>query len=232
MVGIKLICMLEQLQKIGVLTMEQSPIQGVNQQERLLCWFGGIVDGEGCITINHHRLHKQTKRETLLFAPVFIIANTNKQLIDMCCEILRQIGIPFHVQFQSSDQAKKWKSSNGRKRKDRWYITIVGLKRVSRALNAFGQYIITKKAEMRLVKEFCDRRLNAEFVKLNKGNYGRAQYNERDFEIIEEVARIHNRNPQRLYDEIREYKLRNKIQSEHPGTPGEATEMIARPQGS
>src|SRR5512146_2520574 len=102
MVRGKLIYMLGQLQKMGALITEESPIHGANQQERLLCWFGGIIDGEGCITINHHRLHKQTRKETLLFSPVIIVGNTNKQLIDTCCEVLTQANLPFYVQFQSA----------------------------------------------------------------------------------------------------------------------------------
>jgi len=202
--------------------MEQSPIQGVNQQERLLCWFGGIIDGEGCITINHHRLHKQTKRETLLFSPLIAITNTDKTIIDTCLEVLRNSNIPFYVQFQSVEQANSWKSSNGRQRKARWTIKIQGLKRVVKALNILSLYIISKKTEARLIQEFCDRRLNSKWVKLAYGNYGRANYDERDFEIIEQVATIHNRNPQRLHDELREYKLRNKIQSDLTGKPLEA----------
>lgn len=186
--------------------MEQSPIQGVNQQERLLCWLGGIIDGEGCITINHQRLHRQTPKETLLFSPIIAISNTSKPLIDMCCQILSDSYIPFHIQYQPSSMVEKYKSSNGRPRKDRWYIQIVGLKRVSRALNVLAPYIKNKRAETNLVKEFCDGRLH-----LTKNFHGTPPYTIRDFEIIEEVAKIHNRNPQRLHAEILEYKSRNKI---------------------
>ena len=184
--------------------MEQSSIQGVNQQERLLCWLGGIIDGEGCITINHHRLHKQTKKETLLFTPIVAITNTNKILIDKSCEILTDNNIPYHVQFQPSSQVEKFKSSSGGKRKDRWYIQVVGLKRVARTLNILGSYIIAKKPEASLVKEFCDKRLGLASVRYK-------YYDAKDFDIIEEVAKIHDRNPQRLHAEILEYKTRNKI---------------------
>jgi hypothetical protein len=186
--------------------MEQSSIQGVNQQERLLCWLGGIIDGEGCITINHHRLHKQTKKETLLFAPIIVICNTDKSLIDTCKIILSDNNIPFYIQYQPSSQTEKFKSSNGGPRKDRWYLRIEGIKRVARALNILSHYVLIKKDETRLVKEFCDRRLQK-----NPGFHGTPPYDGRDFEIIEEVARIHNRHPQRLHAEILEYKSRNKI---------------------
>jgi hypothetical protein len=212
--------------------MEQSPVHGADQQERLLCWFGGIIDGEGCITINHNRLHLQTRKETLLFYPLIAITNTDKTIIDTCLEVLKNANLPFYVQFQSVEKANSWRSSNGRNRKARWSIKIQGLKRVVRALNVLSPYIISKKTEANLVKEFCDRRLNAGRVKLKYGNLGCPHYDDRDLEIVEQVAAIHNRNPQRLHDELREYKSRNKIQSEHPGTPGEATEMIVRPQGS
>ena len=184
--------------------MEQSSIQGVNQQERLLCWLGGIIDGEGCITINHHRLHKQTKRETLLFTPILVIANTSKAMIDTARIILSDHSIPFYIQYQPKAQVESYASSNGRERKDRWYLRVEGLKRVSRALNLLAPYILIKKDETSLVKEFCDRRLG-----IGKERF--KFYDVRDFEIIEEVAKIHNRNPQRLHAEILEYRSRNKI---------------------
>ena len=100
---------------------------------------------------------------------------------------------------------EKYKSSNGRKRKDRYYIQITGLRRVAKVLNILSQYIISKKEEVGLVKEFCDRRLA-----LAKERY--KYYDDKDFNIIEQVAKIHNRNPQRLHAEILEYKKsRNKI---------------------
>jgi len=184
--------------------MEQSPIHGVDQQERLLCWMGGIIDGEGCITINHHRLHKQTNKETVLFTPVLVIANTNKILIDQCCEIFTYHHIPFHIQYQPGAQTEKFKSSNGGKRKDRWYIQTTGLRRVARALNIFAPYIISKKHEASLVKEFCDKRLSMSTVRYK-------HYDDKDFEIIEAISAIHDKNPQRLHAEILEYKSRNKI---------------------
>jgi hypothetical protein len=185
--------------------MEQSPVHGVNQQERLLCWLGGIVDGEGCITINHHRLHKQTKKETLLFTPIIIIVNTDKVLIDQCCQILFDLDLPFHLQSYSKEQKEKSPSANGRARKASWMLRIVGLRRVAKALNVIGPYILTKTSETKLVKHFCDKR-----IKLEKVRY--KYYDDEDFDIIEKVARIHNRNPQRLHAEILEYKTsRNMI---------------------
>lgn len=110
--------------------------------------------------------------------------------------------IPFYIQYQPISTVEGFRSSNGGKRKARWYIRIEGLKRVSRALNILSPYIIAKKSESNLVKEFCDRRLSQP---------GGKNYDIRDFDIIEEVATIHNRNPQRLHAEILEYKSRNKI---------------------
>ena len=178
--------------------MEQSKLHGGNQQENLLWWLCGIIDGEGCITINHHRLHKETKRETLLFQPIIVIVNTNKLLIDTCQEILKQSEIPFYVSFKSSPKANpNWK--------EKWQVMVVGLKRVSKALTILSPYIISKRQEANLVKRFCDLRLNAEKVKTSYGSLGYAPYNEENFKIIYEVAKIHNRNPQRLYAEIRNY---------------------------
>jgi hypothetical protein len=175
-----------------------------NQQERLLWWFGGIIDGEGCITINHHRLHKNSQRETLLFSPIIAIVNTNKIIIDTCQEVLRQNNIAHFVGYKESPKGKHhWKP--------KWEIRIIGLKRVSKALSILSPYIIGKREEARLVKRFCDIRLNKERIKSSYGTMVYPPYNEESFEIIYEVAKIHNRNPQRLHAEIRTYRERNKI---------------------
>lgn len=173
-----------------------------NQQERLLWWFGGIIDGEGCITINHCRLHKNSHKETLLFSPIIVVVNTNKLLIDTCQQVLRDAQIPFWVQYY---QAKPQKNC-----KEKWQIVIRGLKRVSKALTILSPYIISKSDEAGLVKRFCDLRLNSERVKTSYGSMGNAPYRDEEFDIIYEVAKIHNRNPQRLYAEIRNYKEKMK----------------------
>ena len=167
-----------------------------NQQESRLWWFGGIIDGEGCITINHHRLHKNSHKETLLFSPVIIIVNTNKILINTCIDILEQAEIPHYVSYTKPTKSH-WKP--------KWNITVRGLKRVSKALTILSPYIISKSQEAKLVKRFCDLRLNGERVKTSYGNLTSAPYNDEEFNIIYEVAKIHNRNPQRLYAEIRNY---------------------------
>ncbi len=178
--------------------MEQSKIQGDNQQENLLWWLGGIIDGEGCITINHHRLHLHTSKETLLFSPTIIIVNTNKVLIDKCQEILQTINIPFYVSFRPSSNPNH---------KEKWAIVITGIKRCVRALNILSQYLIAKKEEADLVKKFCESRLAQNGIQ-NKQNGRNCTYSEKDFEIILRVAQIHNRNPQRLYAEIRQYQAK------------------------
>ena len=176
-----------------------------NQQESLLWWLGGIIDGEGCITINHHRLHRNTQKETLLFSPIIVIVNTNKVLIETCQEILRTSGIPHFVSYtDSSKKNPHWKP--------KWSITISGLKRVSKALAILSPYIIAKKEEKTLVKRFCDLRLTKPLEKTSYGGMAAPLYGDDEFEIIEQVAKIHNRNPQRLHDEIREYKERIRPQ--------------------
>ena len=174
-----------------------------NQQESLLWWFGGIIDGEGCITINHNRLHRNTQKETLLFRPLIAIVNTNKILIDTCIEILRTNEIPFFVQYHQAQE----------KMKEKWDIRIEGLKRNAKALTILSPYIISKKQEASLVKRFCDIRLARPKEKTSYGGMATPLYGDEEFEIILEVAKIHNRNPQRLYAEIREYKEKQRPQT-------------------
>ncbi|MBI5573489.1 MAG: hypothetical protein HY919_02915 [Elusimicrobia bacterium] len=190
--------------------MEQSKIQGENQQESRLWWLGGIIDGEGCITITHHRLHKGKLQETLLFSPQIIIVNTNKKIINYCEEILRENNLSFYISYISAKKELNYK--------EKWSVKIVGIKRCVRALNLISKYLIGKKEEAELVKIFCEERLRRNIGRMQNGRkYGRNEpYNDTDFKIIMRIAEIHNRNPQRLYAEIGDYKkkLPNKIKSD------------------
>jgi hypothetical protein len=177
-----------------------------NQQERLLWWLGGLIDGEGCFTITQRKPKGQ-----LLLSPVSIITNTNKTIIDTCINIYREHNIPFYVAYKIADI----------NRKEKWNICVDGLGRNAKLLTLITPFLVGKLEDAQLMKRFIDSRL--ERSKEYKGNRkdpktgrllgGNAPYNDEEFRIIERLAEIHNRNPQRLHAEIRSYKekLRAKI---------------------
>lgn len=176
--------------------MEQRQVHGGNQQESRLCWLGGVIDSDGCITINHHRLHKGQKGETLLFKPLIIVINTNPVLIELTRKTLETDNIPFYVQYRSNPKGG---------RKPVWYVRIEGIKRCIKALNVLEHYILAKQDQVKLLKEFCESRLRRK-----AGGNEQREYTEKDFEIIYKMAEIHNRNPQRLYAEIRKYRKQQR----------------------
>lgn len=188
--------------------MEQSQIQGNNQQESLLWWLGGIIDGEGCITINWKYWKNRPpyyEKKYFLFFPLIIITNTNRKLIEKCQEILQTFNIPFWITYKEKGKGR---------RKPCWWVIIKGLKRCIKALNLLVPYIIAKQEEAKLVKRFCELRLsrkngNEILERDEKGRFktikANKDYTKEEIEIVLRVAEIHNRNPQRLYAELRKY---------------------------
>lgn len=197
-----------------------------NQQESLLWWLGGIIDGEGCITIIHHRLHLNTTREGLLFQPVIIITNTDKLLIETSQNILRNSDIPFYTSYYERKE----------KRKEKWLIRILGLKRVSKALTILTPYIISKKEIAKSVKRFCDLRLTRPLEVTSYGGKTKPMYSDEEFDVISRVAEMHNRNPQRLHAEIRNYKekerpkiIRNRLNGQYEVAKQDIVRTNGRP---
>ena len=149
-----------------------------DQQERLkirkLSWLGGIIDGEGTITIRiHNRKHNRT-----LLTSVFSVANTNKIIIDKIEEILKEFKIPFWMSY--TDKTKRWKP--------KWEIHVMGLRRVKKFLPIINEFLVGKKKEGELALQWCNRRLS----KLGKNEF----YDDDELRIYNEIKSLHGHQDQ------------------------------------
>lgn len=131
------------------LTMEQPIIAG-NPQASLcdLSWLGGIIDGEGCLTLDK-RGGKARKQQCV--APVATIVNTDEVLTDKVQEILRKNGVAFHVRVHP--QKGEWRR--------KIEIVVSGIKRVTRFLDLVRPYLVSKAAKADLIRSFCESRLQS-----------------------------------------------------------------------
>ena len=110
-----------------------------NQQERLLSWLGGFIDGEGRFGIYHYR-----NGRVMLHHPVIDIVNTNPLDIDKAVGIIRTYtGANIDV-----------KNTKGRVLPC-WSIRVVGYKRNRTLLPIIIPYLHGKQEEAKLVLEFC-----------------------------------------------------------------------------
>lgn len=159
--------MLETLQKIGVLTMEQSSVQGDNQQERLfnLGWLVGILDGEGAFCLH------VVKKGNGYYAPAIYVGNTNLAIVDKVEKILKDLDVPYHVLSKILKSGKEFRS-----------IRIYGLKRTSNLLNKTIQYYECKKRQADIMLEYA----NIRFSK-----YPKQPLDEREHNLYKELRDLH-----------------------------------------
>ena len=106
-----------------------------------LGWLSGIIDGEGCFSMSPGSKGSYNVGIKLV--------NTNKLIIDKVCEILRKLGLAFHI-YDS------WRATNQRAGKR---IEINGVMRVEKALKILLPYLMAKQCEAEKLLEYCVKRL-------------------------------------------------------------------------
>jgi hypothetical protein len=124
-----------------------------DQQERRLAdyhWFCGVFDGEGSIGISRHERDGRTQ-----FFPQIKLVSSSPLIVGEVTRILTEYGIPHHV---GSRDWRSHPSHFGSKRI--WAISMNGMKRDRRFLDAFLEGLREKRPQALLVKEFIDRRLS------------------------------------------------------------------------
>lgn len=157
--------------------MEQSLLQGDNQQVRLLfniSWLVGLFEGEGCVGIcnnysNNYRVH----------TPRISITNSDPKIINACVHILKSLNLAFHI----------GKKTRQKEQRVCWNVTIMGHKRVKRFLELVIPFMLgEKKKQAEIILEFTNSRIN------NISNSNKKAYIEKELEMLEELKRIKSNN--------------------------------------
>jgi hypothetical protein len=184
-----------------VLLMRKSDI-AENQQERLkeaeeLGWLGGIIDGEGCITLS-----KAVNRKYKCVHPRLTVANTCPKMIKRIMQIFDKYHIAYWV------RVRKGKNGTSIKRYGSPYlplteIRIQGFKRLRRLLPLIRPHLTSKDEKADILNEFIEKRLT-------KRGYN-TPYSEDEKELCLKLWRLNgnysinldefDENPQRLYAE-------------------------------
>jgi hypothetical protein len=127
--------------------MEQSERLG-NPQERLhdLSWLGGIVDGEGCITVSA----KGVKTRKHPYAhPNINITNTDELIVRKVMAVFKKYEIAYYLHVVPKTATTLTKMN----------LTILGYKRAIRFLKLIIPYLVSKKERALLLLEFVESRL-------------------------------------------------------------------------
>gem|GEM_PF-6795975 len=120
-----------------------------------------------------------------MYRPRLEIANTDLGLLEAF-----QLVIGFGRIDAKKSSSEKWKPA--------WLWRVEGIRQVEAVLREILPYLPSKVERAKLVLEFCERRKSG--IHRPRGN----RYQERDFQIIEELHRLHREGGKgRTFMEVR-----------------------------
>ena len=128
-----------------------------NQQETLLAWLAGILDGEGSIGFNVRKRHKTERGLTKPhILPWVSVSSTSFEIIQRCQDVCALVGIGVNV------------VRNGRPTKANntvWQLCIGGAKRVGALLPLVIPYLAFKGDKAKAVLSFIESRKKTGYTK-------------------------------------------------------------------
>ena len=119
-----------------------------NQQRRLnsrLGWLGGIIDGEGMITVI-----KRTNGYS--FFPRISIANSDKKIINEAVDIFKELNLPYYIQSKSYKVGKEVRK--------KYELLVNGLIRCSQVLPHIIPFLVSKKERAKKLLSWCKYRIS------------------------------------------------------------------------
>ncbi len=138
-----------------------------------LAWLAGIMDGEGYLGISQSS-RSIDKNKTQYLNVRISIANTNKKMIDKIEKIYSKLGIL--GSYTTYQQKKDWQKSV-------YYVNLSTRKDVKNLLNLVSPFLVNKKSQALLIKEYCDLKSKKRGV----------EYSKKSLEIYEKVRKLNQR---------------------------------------
>jgi hypothetical protein len=199
--------MRETHQKIGVLIMEKSLIQGDNPQvtNAKLGWLAGIIEGEGTLTLAIDR-----RKNYLRYQAMLQICNTDSGIILESINIIKSLGVKYYFYCRE-------KGFNGHLGKKTLYnLQINRMESLKLILEKIIPFMFSlKKSKAILIEQW----LNLRIPKKNQKSNMDRQYTSEELSLIEKIRNLN--------DFTRDSET-EKIKSELEGKLSEAAEMTAR----
>jgi len=140
-----------------------------------LAWLSGIIEGEGCFSLN------SAGKDKGYFVYCISITNTDLVLLEKCVEILKEIGIKTRIKGRNKE------IPNRRKRYD---AKVEGLDNIKLTIEKIFPYIFgQKKLQAELMLSFVNRRIKV--LKDNKGKSPRRRvYDSIDYSYLEAMKAL------------------------------------------
>lgn len=145
------------------------------KKEIKLAWLAGIMEGEGCFSINSAGKNRN------YFVYCISITNTDLIILQKCVSILKEIGIGVRI---------KSRNKQIKNRRMRYDLKIEGIKKMICFINAINPYIVgQKKMQAELMLNFLKRRLK--IIDFNKGKSPRRRaYDIVDYSYLEAMKKL------------------------------------------
>ncbi len=117
------------------------------QQKMELAWFGGIVDGEGMVTMRVYTVRRHT-----YFRPAVIVSNTDMAIIDKILRVLQDQNISPYIYTRNWKKKKEYKVC--------YDITVGGMKRIMKLIPLIINHVYgDKKPRLEAMMEYCEDRI-------------------------------------------------------------------------
>jgi hypothetical protein len=156
-----------------------------NQQESLLSWFAGILDGEGSISVQVYTKPDGDVRLT----PFVLVVNTDVGILEGCDEALKAIGVV----------PNSWrKPSSAWQKNATWSLPCMsvradGAKKVRPILEAITPYLRSaKRRNAETILQYLDSRKERGLKRDKLGRINRVAYSRAEIELISSI-RSHKR---------------------------------------
>jgi len=164
-----------------------------NQQKRLMeiGWLVGIIEGEGCFTIQ-----KRQNKKSMSYTPLIQITNINPEIILKASRIIKELQIPCYIYLQKQGDYKLC-----------YRIVTLGIMRVKKFLDVITPYIECRQEQLQTLATFVNSRLSR-----SRGE----ELNDTELEAISNLSKL---NRPYLFSETARSPLEipEKIQSELAG---------------
>jgi len=148
-----------------------------NQQERQLAQarLAMLWDAEGTLglTVGNDRRRKQGRMK---ITPICVVSNSNLDLVDWTSNTLHELGVGHN---RLSHQPT---NSLGKRMQHR--VLISGMKRVQTFLNEIADFLIAKKEQGRLIKEYIESRLNSHYY---------SQFSDHELQLVLECRALNHK---------------------------------------
>lgn len=144
--------------------MEQSPLQGVNQQaisEREMGWLGGIIDGEGSIGAQRRFINSDKPKSLLM---IMQLTNTSEVMIEKVVNLLDRMGIKHYINSSHLSYVNP-------NHKDVYHVRIHRVLDMEKFLRLIMPYLVVKRPQAALATRFVKSRLDRRAIQGNPVPY-------------------------------------------------------------